>query len=138
MIKRRRLCLKCEKRFTTYERVEVHPLLVVKRDGSREPFNREKLKDGILEACTKRAISLDTIERMVAEIEAGLQEYLIEFPAVKIGKMVLERLKKIDKIAYIRFASIYYKFDSIDTFLKEIRQLKREKVNPKKTGSKWS
>ena len=120
--KRRRMCAKCEKKFTTYERVKVHPLLVVKRNGEREQFDREKLKSGILVACSKSSVGLDAIEKIIAEIEAELQEYLVEFPAVEIGKMVLLKLKKIDEVAYIRFASIYRKFDSIDTFLREIRR----------------
>ena len=127
IIKRRRVCCRCKKRFTTYERVEVQPLLVLKNDGSREPFDREKLKRGIIEACAKRTVSLDSIERAVAEIEAELQEYLMEVPSRTIGKKVLEKLKSVDEVAYIRFASIYHKFSSVNTFLREIRKLKKEK-----------
>ena len=132
VLKRRRMCSKCKRRFTTYERIEAHPLLVLKKDGVREPFDREKLKKGLIESCSKRRVSLDEIEKIVAEIEAILQEYLVEVPSQKIGELALERLKKIDQVAYIRFASVYREFDSIDTFLKEIRKIKKERNGRKK------
>ena len=127
IIKRRRMCSRCKKRFITFERVEIAPLTVIKSDGKREPFDAEKLTKGIRMACLKRPIPDDIIEKIVSEIGMELHEYIMEVPSKTIGEMVLKRLKRIDEVAYVRFASIYRKFDSINTFLKELRKLKRRK-----------
>lgn len=127
IIKRRRECSRCKRRFTTYERVESSPPAVIKSDNKREFFNVEKLTKGIKLACLKRPIPEETIEKIISEIEMELHDYIMEVPSKTIGEMVLKRLKKIDEVAYVRFASIYRKFDSIDTFLKELRKLKRRK-----------
>ncbi|MBN1383371.1 MAG: transcriptional repressor NrdR [Elusimicrobia bacterium] len=127
IIKRRRECARCKKRFTTYERMEVAPLTVIKSDNKREPFAVEKLTRGIRLACLKRPIPEDTLEKIISEIEMELNDYIMEVPSKTIGEMALKRLKKIDEVAYVRFASIYRKFDSINTFLKELRKLKRRK-----------
>ncbi|HAM38705.1 MAG: transcriptional regulator NrdR [Elusimicrobia bacterium RIFOXYC2_FULL_34_12] len=126
IIKRRRECIRCKKRFTTYERIEIPPLTVIKSDGKRDPFNIEKLKRGIRMACVKRPIAEDVIEKIISEIEMELQDFIMEVPSKTIGEMVLKRLRKIDEVAYVRFASIYRKFDSVDTFLKELEKLKRK------------
>ena len=127
IIKRRRECSRCKKRFTTFERVEIPPLTVIKSDGKREVFELEKLRKGIRMACLKRPVPEDTVERIISEIEMELHDYIMEVPSKTIGEMVLKRLKKIDEVAYVRFASIYRKFNSIDTFLKELRKLKKRK-----------
>ncbi len=118
-IRRRRQCLKCEKRFTTYERLQPAGLLVIKKDGRREEFNRDKLLTGIRKACEKRPLAGDTVEKQVDEIEAELYRTgRTEVPGAVIGDMVMARLKKLDHIAYIRFASVYREFADI-TMLKE-------------------
>lgn len=127
IIKRRRECKTCKKRFTTYERVENPPLTVIKSDNSRESFDVEKLSRGIRLACLKRPVSEDTIEKIVSEVQLELHDYIMEVPSRVIGDMVLNKLKKVDEVAYVRFASIYKKFDSIDTFLKELKKLKKKK-----------
>lgn len=127
IIKRRRECSRCKKRFTTYERMEIAPLTVIKSDNKREPFDVEKLTKGIRLACLKRPIPEDVLEKIISEIEMELHDYIMEVPSRTIGEMALRRLKKIDEVAYVRFASIYRKFDSINTFLKELRKLKRRK-----------
>ncbi len=121
--RRRRECLKCNKRFTTYERAEVN-LMVVKKDGRRERYERQKLLGGILKACEKRSISQDTVEKVVDDIEADLRSYGREVSSRDIGELVMEKLKKIDKVAYIRFASVYREFSDITEFEKELRLLK--------------
>lgn len=116
-IRRRRQCLQCEARFTTYERVEGVALLVVKRDGRREPFNREKLLAGVRMACAKRPLPTGSIERLVEEIEAELMRLgRAEVPSSRIGEMVMERFKTLDRVAYIRFASVYRDFSEVDDF----------------------
>jgi len=136
VIRRRRECLECHKRFTTYERYEETPLMVVKSDQRREPFDRKKLRDGIARSCEKRPISSDTIEKVVSEVEYELQEYVMEVESRLIGEKVIKRLRDIDLIAYIRFASVYRNFDDIDTFMSELRKLKKEseQKQPQKTG----
>ncbi len=129
VVRRRRECFKCHKRFTTYERLEIMPLMVVKSDNRRETFDREKLRKGIARACIKRPISVDTMEKIVSEIENELQNYIMEVPSKVIGDMVLKRLRKLDQVAYVRFASIYRKFKDIDTFLKELKRLKKDSRN---------
>lgn len=124
-IRRRRECLKCSKRFTTHEVIETVPIVVVKRDKSREVFNRNKLMSGFLRACEKRPISVQQMEQMVDEIEAKLQSgYDREVTSQYIGELVMEVLKETDKVAYIRFASVYKNFEDEDTFLEELARLK--------------
>ncbi len=122
--RRRRECLKCGKRFTTYERVETVALTVVKKDGSRESFDRDKLIAGILKACEKRPIPRDEIERMVDDIEAKLRmQKTTEIRSKDIGKFVMRELKKLDQVAYIRFASVYKEFGDIESFHRELKKL---------------
>lgn len=122
--RRRRECLKCQKRFTTYERVEGVELIVVKKDNRREQFDRQKLMHGILRACEKRPIKQEKIEKMVDEIETELRtKESTEIPSKQIGEIVMERLKDIDEIAYVRFASVYRQFKDAKQFLKEIEEV---------------
>lgn len=123
-IRRRRACLKCKKRFTTYERVENITLVVIKKDGRREQFDRDKLKSGILKSCEKTKVSLERIEKIVTEIERELRSgESVEIESKKIGQMVANKLKKIDKVAYIRFASVFKRFVDVEDFEKEVRRL---------------
>lgn len=123
-IRRRRACVKCEKRFTTYERVENINLVVIKKDGKREQFNRDKLKNGIFRSCEKTTVSVDDIERIVTEVERELRgEAGVEVESKKIGQMVSARLKKLDKVAYIRFSSVFKRFVDIEDFEKEVKKL---------------
>ena len=123
-IRRRRECLKCQKRFTTYEVIESLPLIVIKRDKTREMFDREKLTNGLLRACQKRPVSVDTLENMIDEIEATLQNSLErEVTSEKIGSLVMEKLKDIDEVSYVRFASVYRQFKDINTFMSELNKL---------------
>lgn len=127
-IRRRRECLSCGKRFTTHEVIETVPIVVVKRDKSREVFNRSKLMSGFLRACEKRPISVEQIEHMVDEIESSLQSgYDREVTSLYIGELVMEKLKEVDKVAYIRFASVYKNFEDADTFLEELSRIKGNK-----------
>lgn len=122
--RRRRECTKCKKRFTTYERVENIPLLVIKKDGRREPFLREKLRTGIVKACEKRPVSIDLIESLVDEIERELRgKETTEISSKTIGNMVLRKLKKIDKVAYLRYASVYLDFSDLSDFETMIEKL---------------
>jgi transcriptional repressor NrdR len=123
-VRRRRECEKCERRFTTYERPEV-TVMVIKKDGRREPYSREKLKQGIMIACGKRPIPMESIEASINKIENTLRERS-EVKSSDVGELVMKALKKIDHIAYIRFASVYRQFDDIKTFEKEIKLLKRD------------
>lgn len=132
VIRRRRQCVECQKRFTTYERVEAMPLMVMKSDQRREPFLRDKLREGILRACEKRPISSDQIEKIVSEIEYELQDYVMEVPSRVIGEKVLKKLFLMDPVAYVRFASVYRQFQDIDTFLRELKKLKRETVKTRR------
>jgi transcriptional repressor NrdR len=125
VIRRRRACLHCGKRFTTYERVETTPLMVVKRDNRREPFDRDKMREGIQRACQKRPISPGVIERLVSEVEYSLQDCVLEVPSVEIGQRILKRLYDMDAVAYVRFASVYRSFGDVDTFMSELRKVKR-------------
>ncbi len=125
-IRRRRECEKCEKRFTTYERMEQHPLVVIKKDGRREPFSREKLMSGIVKSCQKREVSVEKMEEAGRNIEASLRsEDKSEIPSGTIGELVARALKRLDKIAYIRFASIYKDFEDVRDFEKEIKSIKK-------------
>lgn len=127
-IRRRRECMSCGKRFTTYEVIENVPIIVVKRDRSREAFDREKLFNGMLRACEKRPVPLDTIEKAVNEIETELQNSLDrEVTSVHIGELTMEKLKDIDEVAYVRFASVYRQFKDINTFMDELAKLLGEK-----------
>lgn len=123
-IRRRRECLSCGKRFTTYEIIESLPIIVIKKDKSRETFNRDKLMTGLLRACEKRPVSIDTLDTMIDEIETTLQNSLDrEVSSEKIGQLVMEKLKKIDEVAYVRFASVYRQFKDINTFMRELNKL---------------
>ena len=123
-IRRRRECLSCQKRFTTYERLEVMPIIVVKKDKSREAFDRTKLINGMIRACEKRPVTMSEIERAVSDIEASLNNSLqTEISSTVIGELVMEELKKIDEVAYVRFASVYRQFKDINTFMDELKLL---------------
>ena len=127
VIRRRRKCLKCKRRFTTYEEVEENRLMVIKRDGRREPFKREKLKIGILKSCEKRPIKSERIERIIDEICGRLRgNYEKEVPSEEIGKLVIKRLRRLDEIAYVRFASVYRQFKDVDEFTAEIKRIRRK------------
>lgn len=124
--RRRRECEKCNKRFTTYERVEMVPLTIIKKDGSREDFDRNKIRIGIMKACEKRPINQEKIEKIVDELENELRNMdTIEIKSKIIGDGVSEKLKSLDEVAYIRFASVYKKFRDIESFEKELKELKR-------------
>ena len=126
-IRRRRECIQCNKRFTTYEIVESLPIVVVKKDRSREPFDRNKLLNGLLRACEKRPVSLERLEKAVDEIETQIQNSLErEVSTTKIGEYVMEQLMRIDDVAYIRFASVYRQFKDIKSFHEAIRKLMDE------------
>lgn len=122
--RRRRECIKCSKRFTTYERVENVPLIVIKKDGKKEQFERDKVKHGILRACEKTVVGIEDIERIVDEVDRELRGLdSVEVDSKKIGQMVASRLKKIDKIAYIRFASVFRRFLDVEDFERELQKL---------------
>ena len=123
-IRRRRECLSCQKRFTTYEIIESLPIIVIKKDKSREVFNRDKLLNGLLRACEKRPVSLEKLENMIDEIEVLLQNSLDrEVSSDKIGELVMDKLKEVDEVAYVRFASVYRQFKDIGTFMSELNKL---------------
>ncbi len=127
-IRRRRECLECHKRFTTYETMESLPLMVVKKDGSRQSFDKSKLLNGMIRACEKRPVSFSTLEGIANEIEQILQNDMDrEIPSTKIGELVMERLKGVDEVAYVRFASVYRQFKDISTFMAELNKLLAEK-----------
>ena len=127
-IRRRRECQRCGKRFTTYERVEEMSLLVVKRDGSREIFDKNKILAGLVLACDKRTVPMSTLEDTVADIEKELRNSMEkEVTAKQIGDMVMVRLRQVDDVAYVRFASVYRKFEDIETFMKEIHSMMAQK-----------
>ncbi len=123
-IRRRRECLKCGRRFTTYETVETTPILVIKNDGSRQSFDPEKLKNGIIKACEKRPVSIGQIEEIVANIEKTIQNSLVqEIRSSKLGEMVMDALKNLDEVAYVRFASVYRQFKDIESFKKLLENM---------------
>ena len=123
-IRRRRECSNCGKRFTTYEKIEDIPISVVKRDGTREAFNSEKILAGVRKACEKRPVSMDQMETMVSEIEKQLSNRMEkEVDSTYIGELIMEQLKKVDEVAYVRFASVYRQFTDVNTFVKEIEKL---------------
>lgn len=123
-IRRRRECLRCEKRFTTYEIIETTPLMVIKRDGSREVFSRDKLLNGMIKSCEKRPVSLSVLEDAVTDIETQLQNRLErEVNSSLIGELCMEKLRGVDQVAYVRFASVYRQFQDIQSFLEELQKL---------------
>lgn len=127
-IRRRRECIKCSKRFTTYEIIESVPIIVVKKDKSREPFDRQKLFNGLLRACEKRPVSIAQIDSVVNDIELTIQNSLDrEVTSVYIGELAMDKLKGLDEVAYVRFASVYRQFKDINTFMNELSKLLNEK-----------
>lgn len=137
IVRRRRKCLQCGNKFTTYEEIERAPLYVIKKDNRRELFQREKLLDGIITACKKRPVSMDAIEQLVHAIEMSIRsEFQTEAPSWKIGEVVMEGLKELDDVAYVRFASVYRQFKDAEEFIEELRKLKSEQED--KRGTKQS
>ena len=127
-IRRRRECLSCAKRFTTYETVESLPMVVIKKDGSRQSFDRQKVLRGMIRACEKRPVSLAELERIADEIEQELQNSMErEIRTEDVGEKVMDRLRKVDQVAYVRFASVYRQFKDLDTFMAELNKLLAEK-----------
>jgi len=123
-IRRRRECLKCERRFTTYERIEEEPLIIIKKDGRREPFNRDKILNGLRKACEKRPLSLDTLEKIADEVEREIRKRNEkETSSAVIGELIMNSLKDIDEVAYVRFASVYRQFKDLDIFMRELQNL---------------
>jgi len=126
-IRRRRECIKCNGRFTTYEKVEEIPIMVIKKDGSREVFNPEKILKGMIRACEKRPISAKKLESITKEIERDIRNTMErEITSREIGNMVMEKLKEIDEVAYVRFASVYRQFKDINTFMEELKKMLKE------------
>ncbi|MDI9515002.1 MAG: transcriptional repressor NrdR [Clostridiaceae bacterium] len=126
-IRRRRECLNCRKRFTTYEKVESLPIMVIKKDGSREPYDRDKVRKGVLRATEKRSVSADEIERMLDSIEYHISNSLErEVTSEFIGELVMEKLRDLDEVAYVRFASVYRQFKDINTFMNELKKLLKD------------
>ncbi|MBM3244846.1 MAG: transcriptional repressor NrdR [Candidatus Omnitrophica bacterium] len=132
-IRRRRECLKCGKRFTTYEYIEEVSFMVIKKDGRREPFDRKKILSGLLRACEKRPISIEKMEEIVTFVERSIQKkYDREVPAAKLGELVMEKLKNMDDVAYVRFASVYRQFKDVGQFMLELKDiLGKEKKKPR-------
>lgn len=123
-IRRRRECIKCGKRFTTYEKIEEIPLIVVKKDGNRQSYDRNKLLNGIIKSCEKRPVSISVIEKMVDEIEKSLYNSLEkEITSVEIGEMIMNKLKDIDEVSYVRFASVYRQFKDLNSFMDELKKI---------------
>jgi transcriptional repressor NrdR len=123
-IRRRRECLKCGKRFTTYEYIEEVSLMVIKKDGRREPFDRKKILAGIIRACEKRPISMEKMEEIATQVERAIQKKTDrEAPASKIGELVMEKLKLLDDVAYVRFASVYRQFKDVSQFMSELKEM---------------
>lgn len=127
-IRRRRECLECHKRFTTYETIESLPLVVIKKDGNRQSFDRSKILSSMLKSCEKRSVPLATLEQMTSEIEQTLQNEMDrEIHSSRIGELVMEKLKGVDEVAYVRFASVYRQFKDINNFMAELTRLLEEK-----------
>lgn len=127
-IRRRRECLGCQRRYTTYEKVEYMPLMVIKKDKSRQPYNREKLLNGILRACEKRPVSIGQIDHLIDSVEAQIYNTLQrEVASTEIGEKVMHELRRLDEVAYVRFASVYRQFKDIDTFMSELQKIITEK-----------
>jgi len=128
-VRRRRECINCGKRFTTYEYVERTPLMVIKKDGRREPFNRQKILTGLLSACEKRPISMEKLESLVTEVENELQKkFDQEVESRFIGEVVMEKLAETDDVAYVRFASVYRQFKDINQFMRELREILSKRI----------
>jgi len=128
-VRRRRECINCGKRFTTYEYVERTPLMVIKKDGRREPFNRQKILTGLLSACEKRPISMERLESIVTEVENELQKkFDQEVESRFIGEVVMEKLAETDDVAYVRFASVYRQFKDINQFMRELREILSKRI----------
>ena len=126
VVRRRRICKKCNKRFTTYERVDLIPLMVIKKDDRREPFSREKITSGIIKACEKRPISMETINKLLSNIEETIKsEGVNEIKSNVIGELVISKLRDLDEVAYVRFASVYRQFKDLSSFVKEIRKISK-------------
>ena len=141
VIRRRRVCEKCGKRFTTYERVDMIPITVIKRDGTREIFDKAKLQNGIMKSCNKRPVTAQQIQKLVDDIEntlAGSGEREVE--SKQLGNMVIERLKDLDEVAYVRFASVYRQFKDINSFIDELEKcsMKRTAIPEKRGGTIWN
>ncbi|CAN5460044.1 transcriptional regulator NrdR [soil metagenome] len=135
-IRRRRECMKCARRFTSYERIDEIPYMVVKKDGKREPFDRNKILAGLLRACEKRPISAPQLESIVDSVEKSVQDSPDrECPTSELGKVIMKRLKELDKVAYVRFASVYLEFEDVSEFMNELKYLvrSREKTPKRKT-----
>lgn len=127
-IRRRRECLSCHKRFTTFELMESLPMVVIKKDGSRQTFDKSKLLNSMIRACEKRTVSFDTLNKIADEIEQTLQNEMDrEIPSARIGELVMDKLKTVDEVAYVRFASVYRQFKDISTFMTELNKLLEEK-----------
>ena len=127
-IRRRRECLVCHRRFTTYETMESLPMVVIKKDGSRQTFDKSKLLNSMLRACEKRTVPFDTLNRIADEIELTLQNEMDrEIPSARIGELVMEKLKDVDEVSYVRFASVYRQFKDISTFMEELNKLLKER-----------
>ncbi|KHO62799.1 NrdR family transcriptional regulator [Thermoanaerobacter sp. YS13] len=131
-IRRRRECLKCGKRFTTYEKVEQLPILVIKKDNSREVYDRDKILKGMIKACEKRPVSIKVLEEITDEIDKRIINSMErEITSTEIGEMVMEKLKNVDEVAYVRFASVYRQFKDINTFMDELKKLLKESETKK-------
>ena len=128
-IRRRRECLACQKRFTTFETIEIMSFMVVKKDKTRELFDRSKVKKGIVRACEKRPVTMDQIENAVSEIEQQLLSTMrSEIPSAEVGELVMEKLKDLDEVAYVRFASVYRQFGDLDSFMEELKAMLKDKA----------
>ena len=126
-IRRRRECLECHKRFTTYETMESLPLVVIKKDGSRQTFDKGKVLGGMIRACEKRPVPFSTLEAIASDIEQSLQNDMDrEIPSARIGELVMERLKDVDEVAYVRFASVYRRFADVESFFNELEKLMKD------------
>ena len=126
-IRRRRECISCGKRFTTYEKFEEIPIMVVKKDGNRQSYDRNKLLNGIIKSCEKRPVSIDTIEKIVDDIERKLSNSLDkEVTSIELGEMVMNKLKDVDEVSYVRFASVYRQFKDLNTFMEELKKILNE------------
>ena len=127
-IRRRRECLKCGNRFTTYEEIETIPLMVIKKDKSREPFDRQKLLNRLLRACAKRPVSVEKLEKLISDLEYHFANQMMkEVNSTEIGELVMEKLRDIDQVAYVRFASVYKEFQDVDSFMEELKKLKSDR-----------
>ena len=130
-VRRRRECLKCGKRFTTYEYVEEVSLMVIKKDGSRQSFDRKKILSGIVKACEKRQISVEKMEEIIAQVERAIQKKSDrEVPSTRIGELVMEKLKLLDDVAYVRFASVYRQFKDVGQFMSELKEVLKKEDSP--------